>query len=231
MIKSAVKKAGMSRSSVPQGIMGEAQSPPLIPGIESVAFLARGKRGVVFTGMSRGRKVAIKIKKSASQAKGALQNEAAMLRILNRHRVGPALIDAYEDMIIYGFVDGSFIGEFVKSHPRKNIVSMLTKVLEQCFILDSLKLSKEEMHRPLKHIIISEKGIPVLIDFERCHRATKPKNVTQLCQFLAGGYVNSIMRQKGIAIDRGRLLAAAQGYKHSQNEENFKRILLTAFAE
>ena len=87
-----------------------------------------------------------------------------------------------------------------------------------------MRVNKEEMLRPQKHVLIGKSGKVTMLDFERCRKTQKPKNVTQLCQFLAGNYANSMLRQKGININREELLAAAQHYKHSQNGKNFKKI-------
>ena len=91
------------------------------------------------------------------------------------------------------------------------------------FLLDSLKVDKEEMHHPLKHIIVSENK-PCLLDFERAHYSQNPKNVTQFCQFLMSGHANEILKKKDIAIDRSKLIRLAKIYKNRQNIKNFKNI-------
>jgi predicted Ser/Thr protein kinase len=43
-------------------------------------------------------------------------------------------------------------------------------------------VNKEEMHRPLKHIIVGKDAR--FIDFERCSKTKNPKNVTQFCNYI-----------------------------------------------
>ncbi|MBI2575220.1 methyltransferase [Candidatus Woesearchaeota archaeon] len=183
-------------------------------GISSIKKLAKGHRGVVYTGLWKGRAVAVKAeRKDVSAARGRARRESKWLRILNRHKIGPKLLFCGKDYFAYEFVNGMFILEFIKSSNKKAIVSVIKKVLHQCHLLDRLELSKEEMHRPVKHIIVTSKRLPVLLDFERCHKSDKPKNVTQFLQFLSGGYVARLLLQKRIGIDEGRIRSLAGLYR------------------
>ena len=69
------------------------------------------------------------------------------------------------------------------------------------------------MHHPVKHIIIGKNRKPVLIDFERCRKTEKPKNVTQFCQFLIGNLVRELLSKKGIAIDKNKITGFARNYR------------------
>ncbi|MBI2141957.1 methyltransferase [Candidatus Woesearchaeota archaeon] len=182
--------------------------------VASVKKLAKGHRGVVYTGLCKGRNVAVKAeRKDVSAARGRARRESKWLRLLNRHKIGPKLLFSGRDYFAYGFVNGRFILEFIKSSNRKMIKAVIKKVLKQCYLLDRLKVNKEEMHRPVKHIIVTSKGLPVFLDFERCHNARKPKNVTQFLQFLSGGYVARLLLQKRIGIDNGRIRSLAGHYR------------------
>ncbi len=191
--------------------------------VNGVKKFAEGNRGIIYTGNLRGRKVAIKAKKADSTATGVIANEAKWLKILNKKRIGPKLIFISSSCFVYEFVEGRFIIDYVSGCSREKAVAVIKSMLEQCRMLDELKVNKEEMLRPQRHVIIS-KGKPVMIDFERCRKTRKPKNVTQFCQFIVSGFFNELLKLKGISISREKLLAAAKGYKHSQNAENFKII-------
>jgi len=81
------------------------------------------------------------------------------------------------------------------------IVNKIIKnILEQCRIMDKLKINKKEFHKPIKHIIVY-KNKPVMIDFERCYYAEKPKNVTQFCQFISSGVVMELLEKKAIKFE------------------------------
>ena len=118
--------------------------------------------------------------------------------------------------IIYEFVEGDFILDFIEKNNKKKIVKMLKDVLRQCFILDKLKINKLEMHHPVKHIIIDKK--PVLIDFERSYYTENPKNVSQFCQFL-------MSNSKDLKINRKELIFRVKNYKKRPSKSTFKGIL------
>jgi len=144
-------------------------------GMENISYFARGKRGQIFIGIldrsklvkthfpSRKQlvKVAIKIKKPESEAQERLRNEAEMLKLVNREGIGPRLLGSGQDYVIYEFVEGQFILDWLKDKTKADATRTLVKVLEQCFRLDELKLSKEEMHHPLKHILVDNLGEPI----------------------------------------------------------------------
>jgi predicted Ser/Thr protein kinase len=63
-----------------------------------------------------------------------------------------------------------------------------------------------------------------MIDFEKCTVSLEPKNVTQFCQFLITGQMSYMLREKGITLDREKLMAAAGLYKKDQKEKNFRAL-------
>jgi len=144
-------------------------------------FLTHGKRGEIYTFNKNKKKYALKIKRKESQAKNRISNEAKFLKILNKHNIGPKLIDFSSKYLLMEFVKGKPIKEHIKQTQNPN--KILIQILNQCFILDQLKINKLEMHKPVKHILIyKNKG--TLIDFERCYYTINSKNVTQFCEFI-----------------------------------------------
>ena len=75
------------------------------------------------------------------------------------------------------------------------------------------------MHHPLKHIIIDKLGIPVMIDFERCHKTDKPKNVTQFVEFVCR------MKDKSFDVDSLRKLAGE--YKMRYDPKILEKLIKT----
>ena len=59
-----------------------------------------------------------------------------------------------------------------------------------------MQVNKEEMHHPLKHVLIKDTKA-VMIDFERVHYTEKPKSTTQFCQFISSKKILDILKQKG----------------------------------
>lgn len=193
-------------------------------GIKNAKYLAKGHRGLLFTGIYKNRRITIKTKNPQSKAVGRIENEAKWLKKLNKHGIGPKLLFVGNNYFVYKYVDGDFIVDFIKKSNKNNIKKTIKKIFSQMFILDRSKVDKEEMHHPLKHVIVS-KNKPFLIDFERVHYSQNPKNVTQFCQFLISGYISKILKDKGIKINMTKTIRLAKVYKNRQNRTNFNNII------
>ncbi len=182
--------------------------------IRDVEFFAKGKRGKVFTGNYNGKKVAIKVNKK-------INNEKSWLKILNKHKIGPKFIYSENDYIVYEFIDGKRILDYIAENEKKEIIKVLKVVFRQCRVLDRLKIDKKEMHNPWKHILIGNEV--KMIDFERCHKVDKGKNVTQFGQFLLRK--KDLLKKKGISINRKEFIRILKRYKDKQTEGNYKKII------
>jgi len=202
-------------------------------------MFAKGKRGVVYTAFLENKKslkkVAIKEKKIESTAEGNIEREAEWLKILNNHNIGPKFIAFENNSLIYEFVEGEFIQDFLLHSSRKDTLQIFNDVMEQCRKMDKLGINKLEMTRPRKHVIITsekskenlkqkQKLVSVMIDFERCRRTDKPKNVTQFCQFITLAENSRILEQKNIFIDKNEMINTARNYKENPDSKNFLKI-------
>lgn len=168
-------------------------------------YFDRGKRSLIYKFKKNNKTYIIKSKNPNSKAINRLQNEAKYLTLLNKYSIGPKLIESGKDYIVYEFVKGKFIKDV------KLTKYIIKEVLTQCRTLDKLKINKKEMHHPLKHVLIDKKEI-TMIDFERCYKTEKPKNVTQFLDYLL---------TNKIEID----LTLIKQYKNSLKESDFKKIL------
>jgi HemK-related putative methylase len=204
--------------------------------IENLKYLTHGKRGNIFTGISDKSKrvkthfakkeivkVGIKVKRKESSAIERMRNEANWLKILNKKNIGPRLLFSGEDYLVYEFVEGEFILDWIKDNNKKDIQKVLVAVLKQCFELDQLGVNKEEMHHPLKHIIVTKDNHPVLLDFERCSRSDKVKNVTQFVEFICR--IREELENKDIKLNKIDLREKAKSYKDDINPKNLEIII------
>jgi HemK-related putative methylase len=182
--------------------------------INSIRYFTKGHRGMLFTGKYKNKKVTIKAKLPESKAEGRIANEAKWLKRLNKSGIGPKIVMSNRDYFAYWFVEGDFIADFIGKSTKKAVKMVFEAVLKQCHKLDRIKVDKEEMHRPYKHILVKGNK-PVLIDFERCHKSKKPKNVTQFLQFISSSYLEMSLRLKRIYINRKILIRIAKEYKKS----------------
>ena len=167
-----------------------------------------------------------------------LKHEAKILSIINKKNLGPKLID-YNDnekKLIIEYVEGIMLEEFVKIHSKKEILEVIYQIINQCSTMDTLKISKLELTRPHKHVII-RKNIGhdtkdnmynvVMIDFERAKITDKPKNVTQIMQFLTGKYFNELLKTKNIIIDSSKISEITKKYKKDYNRKHILDLILS----
>jgi len=186
--------------------------------VTQLRYLDKGKRGLVYTGIYKQKtKVAIKIKNPKSTAAITILKEALALKKVNKWKIGPKVILATEQYIMYTFVDGLRILDTFKILSKKDIKHNIKQILEQMHCLDSHHQEKGEMHHPTKHILI-EKNHPVLIDFERMKYSERPRNFTQFCQFLTSGSFGAVARERNISIDIEKVRMIAKSHKNEKKD-------------
>ncbi|MEK6835262.1 MAG: hypothetical protein AABX61_03305 [Nanoarchaeota archaeon] len=178
-------------------------------------YFSKGKRGKIY--LDKG----YAIKKSLPSR---VRNEVKWLKLLNKYNIGPRLVSYGKNYFKYIFIKGDFIINFISKNNKLIIKKVILDVLNQCRIMDKLKVNKKELHKPVKHIII-KRNKPYMIDFERCYITEKPKNVTQFCQFILSNNLKPLLIKRGFNINEKRLLKKLIKYKHNQDDESFKLIL------
>lgn len=188
-------------------------------------FLAKGKRGHVYTYKSSvdGKEVCVKELNPTTEAENVIHNEAKFLKLANEVGVGPKLFKEESDKVIMEFVQGERILDFLERAPKTGIVKVIKDSLNQARKLDEIGINKYELTNPYKHIIVQYEK-PVMIDFERCKEVKKPKNVTQLVQFITSGKVKRILKEKNIDLDTEELRELAKKYKEKYEKKLFKEI-------
>jgi predicted Ser/Thr protein kinase len=126
--------------------------------------------------------------------------------------------------LVREFIDGPQIGDWMAGATKRQIKLMLQRIIEQCRALDELGITKQEMTHPHKHILV-QTGKPVFIDFDRARFTPKPKNVTQVCQWITGSQLREELEAKGIRLPRDAILAHAKGYKKAYSAVPLRHIL------
>ncbi len=192
-------------------------------GLAGIIKFAKGHRGIIFTAVKGRKRIAVKVQRRDTAARGAVEHESVMLKTLNMHGIGSKLLFSGRDFMVYEFVEGDFLPEFAGRAGKSNLKRVLKKVLEQCRAMDVLGVNKEEMHHPHKHIVVTKAGEPVLLDFERARNTERPHNVTQFCQYVTSRKLRQITGEK-INIRAEELRKLAASYKKEMSEESFEEI-------
>lgn len=206
-------------------------------GLAHITYYREGKRGVVYTAdyvrhvkshirvREERERVAVKLENPTSRAIGRIENEVKWLREVNKKGIGPRLRHVGEGYFAMSFVEGVEILDWVRVAEVEVIVDLLVDVLRQCRVLDEMGITKEEMHRPHKHILVQkvEGGVKgVLLDFERCRRSESPQNVTQFVEFISR--MSEELSSKGLSYDAIHLRELSREYKDTYGSDVFCEI-------
>uniref|UniRef100_A0AAV1TY39 Uncharacterized protein n=1 Tax=Peronospora matthiolae TaxID=2874970 RepID=A0AAV1TY39_9STRA len=209
--------------------------------VTNLRFFARGKRGVLYAGetCSGCEPVVAKLAASAS-CTASVTLEAQWLRVVNRMGLGPKLLDAGAGWFLCERLQGKNVVEFLAQADEAvspaNAVWVVREMLCQCFAMDLLGVNKDEMTHPHRHVIVHRSSQQqqqqqlntwrcTFVDFEKCSLTRKPKNVTQLCQFLSSPRMVALLQRKRVTVDVSRLRQCSKRYKHSQSTSTFGAIM------
>jgi predicted Ser/Thr protein kinase len=190
--------------------------------IEQKAYFAKGRRGIASTALLNGKKVLIKEFNPKSDV-DTIAHEAAILQLVNKKGVGPVFIKLEHGMLIREFIEGEEIVEWMRHAQKPAIKKILLDILEQCRTLDMLNINKLEMTHPHKHILV-RRGKAVFIDFDRARKTEKPKNVTQVLQWMTNKELTLLLTEKNIVLDREAMLSHAKSYKGNYGQLAYARI-------
>jgi len=208
-------------------------------GIKSLAFkgdtligtlnvLGKGYVGIVLLAKLHNKKVAVKIRRTDSQRDG-MKNEAKLLEIANKAKVGPKIIQSSKNFLVMEYLDGKKIFDWVKelNGKGKTLKLKLTvkKVLEDCYKLDQLGLDHGELSSITKHVIVG-KSKTTMIDFESSSMNRRVSNVTSASQAIFIGSGISKMVKKIYKIPpKAKMIKALRAYKNEQTRESFDNVL------
>ncbi|MFN3787666.1 serine/threonine protein kinase [Sulfurihydrogenibium azorense] len=179
------------------------------PKIENLTKIGEGWRAVVYRGKFEGQDLAFKVA-SEDIHKHPIQKEGIILQQVNKYCIGPVFKFSGEDFIAYNYIEGKPLNEVLS---KNNYQHLITQLLDQSFILDTLKIDKGEMHRPYANVLVDEDLKLYLIDFERATKSLKPKNVLNVIQFISRGLDN-----------KEDLIKLLKIYKFHQSQENFEKL-------
>jgi len=189
-------------------------------GAADVHFLTKGHRGIIYTGILQEKKITIKSELAESNAIGRIENEVKFLKLLNKEGIGPKLLFSGNGYFVYEFVKGLKILEFLNSANSTKCKHVLIDIIRQLQKLDELGINKDEMHHPLKHILVDDKL--VLIDFERARYTEEPQNITQFCQFLID--YRKVFNDQGIIINKDEMIQIAKQYKADHDTKQLLEV-------
>lgn len=189
-------------------------------------LVGKGFRSMVLVGTLGDKLVAIKLLRSDSPVK-SMEHEAKMLKIANSINVGPRILFYTRDFIIMEYIPGSEIRSWISSlsfETSEKLRKVLRSCFEDCFRLDNIGLDHGELSDASKHVIISERLKPVIVDFSNASIARRVSNVTSFFSYITHGKVAQIVRQ--VLEIRTQNIDIVKTYKQHISEENFNSLML-----
>ena len=207
-------------------------------GVESISFqgslelgtiniLGKGYVGMVVLGKIGRKKVAVKIRRNDSPREN-LKKEAELLKIINKHRIGPKLVAFSKNFLVMEYLDGEKIGNWVNGLKKKEGSSQLKliikKILEDCYSLDRIGLDHGELSNLTKHVIVGKKI--TIIDFESSSMNRKVSNVTSATQALCiGSGISKIIGHVYKIPKKQKMITVLRRYKLEGTRESFENLL------
>jgi putative serine/threonine protein kinase len=198
--------------------------------VGGLKVLGKGCVGVVVEGRRRGVPVAVKVRRVDAN-RSDMSFEAEMLRQANSLGVGPKLIAASVNFIVMEYVEGPYLDDWIAQGREPAFTRhVLRDLFQQCHILDVTGLDHGELSNASKHVVVSKKGRPVILDFESASLNRKTANLTSLIQYVYFRSRSPIPKLLGEP-PRRELIQALNRYKQDKGEKWFQTILaLTGLA-
>ena len=195
--------------------------------INTINILGKGYVGIVVLGKIGRKKVAVKIRRNDSPRKN-LKKEAELLKIINKHKIGPKLIASSKNFLVMEYLDGEKIGDWVGELKKKGSSTQLKiiikKVLEDCYSLDRIGLDHGELSNLTKHVIIGKKI--TIIDFESSSMDRKVSNVTSATQALCiGSGISKTIGRVYTIPKKQKMVTVLRRYKLEGTRESFENLL------
>ena len=194
--------------------------------LKKICILGKGSVGLVTLARFKGQYFALKIRRTDAN-RANMFDEVVYQSLANSIGIGPFLVNFSENFILMEFVKGSNIVEWYSSVRTTNerILKCTALILEQCYLLDCLKLDHGQLNRLDRHIIISKDDRPTILDFETSSAMRRVSNITSVSQsiFLHGPIYFRL--QDSINKNRTQIMKNIKDYKTQMNYEKFKKIL------
>ena len=189
--------------------------------------LGKGYVGVVVLARRNNKWIALKIRRTDSQ-RNEMKSEARLLEFVNSVGVGPKFFVSTKNFIVMEYLDGEKIGKWITTMKGKGSVkktkSVIRKVLEDCFNLDTAGLDHGELSSITKHVIIGKKI--TMIDFDSSSRERRVSNVTSATQgiFIGSGISKSVSRLYQVPKIE-YIVNVLRSYKQNKTRSDFDNVL------
>ncbi|RLE70257.1 MAG: hypothetical protein DRJ43_02445 [Thermoprotei archaeon] len=191
-----------------------------------VRVVAKGTTSVVIRGFHILGEVAVKVRRLDAN-RPTLIYEARRLKLANSVNVGPRLIASSRNFLVWEFVEGEPLAEWILEASPESVKLAIRRLLGQAVRLDMIGLVHQELSRVKKHVLVTKEAEPVIFDFETASLESRRSNLTQLVQFLFIRESEVARRVREIFnVTRDEVLRAVRHYKRDRSLSPLRGLAL-----
>ncbi|MGQ9781805.1 MAG: hypothetical protein ACUVQ8_06100 [Nitrososphaeria archaeon] len=197
--------------------------------VDGLRVLGKGCTSIVFAANTKYGLSAVKVLRTDAD-RTTLIHEAEYLKKVNKLGIGPTLYDATDEFLIMELLKGKKIGEYIQElrgeGRARRLKKVIGEIMRQCFVLDSRRIAHCELSNPLKHIVVTTRDRPVILDFESASENKKYSNLTSFTQsFFVGGRLSPKVRKILGIKNHKPIVDTLKEYKQNPNEKTFEKAL------
>lgn len=187
--------------------------------IFGVRVIAKGTVGIVVKGVRNKAEVSVKIRRLDAN-RLSLMPEAEKLRLANSVGVGPHLLAASRNFLVWKYVEGYPIEEWGLAAPIESLRVVVRELLKQALALDQIGLVHMELARLGDHVLVTPQLNVVIFDFETASISSGKSNVTQIAQgLIVRENPLSARVREALNITREEALKILRKYKSTRRAE------------
>lgn len=193
--------------------------------ISGVRVVAKGTVSVIVRGKRRGVEVAVKVRRVDAN-RPSLLPEAEKLHLANSVGVGPSLLAASKNFLVWRYVEGWPLGEWGLKASLEELRVVARELLRQALALDSIGLIHMELSRLGDHVLVTPRLDVVVFDFETASTSSGKSNVTQVVQgLLIRSSDLSARVREALGVSKEGAMRIAREYKAARRAEVLAPLL------
>ena len=184
-----------------------------------VKILGKGTNSVVFKAYHRSLGTVLIKALRLDASRVTLLREAAILKRVNALGYRPRIFSYSANFIVREYIRGIPLSAWLRTASPHRLRKVLLDLLDMLYRLDRAGISHGELSIPGDHILISEDGSPVIIDYESASLTRKKKNLTQFIQYILFKSRNILENKLKITLDIESIINLLRDYKRSTSGE------------
>ncbi len=158
------------------------EGPVILPG--GVRVLGKGTNSIVLKAWHPNYGLVLVKALRTDASRDTLLKEAEILHLVNSIGLRPRIYVASASFIVREYVKGEPLESWFTSVSPEDARKAVSLLLDQLYALDRAGISHGELSRPGDHVLVTDEGYPVIIDYESASLTRAKRNLTQFIQFI-----------------------------------------------